>query len=612
MRRLYPFHLYIFVVSILIVRADDDSKRRYLVSDDNDSGITRLKPKIQIAVPVHPYSKAKILPFTLSAIESQEYPKERIKVFIYFDLYKRILDDLTHLNGHRDSQLDERYVRNLLSYEVITAWITANKKKYKDIQLIIRYLDDSDEALQDSVDYWTEPRFRRIIELKTLAMRDSINNWADYLFLIDSDVVLTINKTLTRLVDARKPLIAPLLYSLNTYSNFWAGMNEKGYYVRTDDYYPILEGHKLGTFKVPMIHSCILMDLNIEEAGHLTFDNSLMSDVPYDDIITFAISAKRAGIPMYLMNEVWGYMMLPTRTMNLSTLDQDLTDLRLEAIDDKHTFPISPSLVHFTNRLNPLGDKLGVDEVYVINLKRRPERLKSMLEKFNVLGIDAQVVTATDGKNISEKELEVLGVKPMPDYLDPFHKRPITFGEIGCFLSHYRVWQEMVSKNYERVIVFEDDVQFERHFRSQWFKRLKALDNLPSSSQPDFVYLGRKPLASKEEKLAPIDGFAIPEYSYWTIGYMISNQAASFMLRSEPLKNILPIDEFLPIMFSKHPRTDWMRYFSIAPINAWSVHPLLISPTHYVGDEQYISDTEQTDKIKVSNSDLSRSKHNEL
>jgi collagen beta-1,O-galactosyltransferase len=43
------------------------------------------------------------------------------------------------------------------------------------------------------------------------------------------------------------------------------------------------------------------------------------------------------------------------------------------------------------------------------------------------------------------------------------------------------------------------------------------------------------------------------EYSYWTLGYIINDKGAKKMLDAKPLLKLLPVDEFLPIMFNKHP-----------------------------------------------------------
>ena len=42
--------------------------------------------------------------------------------------------------------------------------------------------------------------------------------------------------------------------------------------------------------------------------------------------------------------------------------------------------------------------KLGFDEIYMINLKRRPERRKRMIASLRDLGIAYKVVDAVDGR----------------------------------------------------------------------------------------------------------------------------------------------------------------------------------------------------------------------
>ena len=79
-----------------------------------------------------------------------------------------------------------------------------------------------------------------------------------------------------------------------------------------------------------------------------------------------------------------------------------------------------------------------------------------------------------------------------------FFHRPLTMGEIGCFLSHYLIWQEvqdilqhflkvliptfdinliqflgsfvisqMINNGLSQVLILEDDVRFEPNFRNQ-------------------------------------------------------------------------------------------------------------------------------------------------
>lgn len=70
-----------------------------------------------------------------------------------------------------------------------------------------------------------------------------------------------------------------------------------------------------------------------------------------------------------------------------------------------------------------------------------------------------------------------------------------------------------------------------------------------------YRYIGRKRMQvdHKETAVPNIHNLVEADYSYWTLGYMISLQGAEKLLKAEPLKRILPVDEFLPIMYNKHP-----------------------------------------------------------
>lgn len=44
---------------------------------------------------------------------------------------------------------------------------------------------------------------------------------------------------------------------------------------------------------------------------------------------------------------------------------------------------------------------------------------------------------------MNETDVESLGIHMLPGYKDPYHGRPLTKGELGCFLSHYNIWKEV-------------------------------------------------------------------------------------------------------------------------------------------------------------------------
>lgn len=68
-------------------------------------------------------------------------------------------------------------------------------------------------------------------------------------------------------------------------------------------------------------------------------------------------------------------------------------------------------------------------------------------------------------------------------------------------------------------------------------------------------YLGRKKVNLGEEvAVENVRNLVYADYSYWTLSYAISLQGAQKLLNAEPISKMLPVDEFLPIMYDKHPK----------------------------------------------------------
>ncbi|KAF2901651.1 hypothetical protein ILUMI_04535 [Ignelater luminosus] len=91
-------------------------------------------------------------------------------------------------------------------------------------------------------------------------------------------------------------------------------------------------------------------------------------------------------------------------------------------------------------------------------------------------------------------------------------------------------------------------------------------------------------------------------YSYWTLGYALSYRGARKLLDAEPLSRLVPVDEYLPILFDKHPQSDWKGHFPKRDLIAFSAAPLLLYPTHYTGEKGYISDTEDSNVVRTASS----------
>ena len=247
----------------------------------------------------------------------------------------------------------------------------------------------------------------------------------------------------------------------------------------------------------------------------------------------------------------------------------------------------------------PKKSKLGFDEIFMVNLERRPDRYERMKYNFDQLGIDYKWVPAMDGRKITEEFLAEAGIKMLPEFSEPYHGRALTYGEIGCFLSHYRLWQQIVEEELDLVLIFEDDIKFEPYFISKLEYLKSELFDLEGSW--DLVFLGRKILHNSEEPwLEGSEQLVKVDYTYWTLSYLLTLRGAKLLLAGEPLGKMVPVDEYLPIMYGRHPNSTWAQHFPSEKLRALSVHPLLVFPTHYTGEQGYFSDTEDASIISES------------
>ncbi|XP_061895277.1 procollagen galactosyltransferase 2 isoform X2 [Entelurus aequoreus] len=438
--------------------------------------------------------------------------------------------------------------------------------------------------------HWPPSRFNHVMKLRQAALKTAKERWADFILFVDSDNLLTNPRVLNLLIAENLTLVAPMMESRSLYSNFWCGMTPQGYYKRTPDYQPIREWKRQGCFPVPMVHSTFLLDLRRQASRDLTFypphpDYSWS----FDDIMVFAFSARQAGVQMFVCNrEHYGFLPVPLKAQqNVEDEYESFTHTITEALIDHNVDPSE----HLYLPPSP-QDTIGLNNVFLINLKRRLDRRSRMLKTMTSLGLHTTLTDAVDGKALNTSQLQALGIEMMPDYKDPYSGRVLTRGEIGCFLSHHSIWRQVVERGLQKVLVLEDDVRFEPRFK----RRLQAIMDDVDKAQLDWdlIYVGRKRMQVQqpERSVDGVNNLVVADYSYWTLGYVLSLQGARKLLAADPFSKMLPVDEYLPVMFNKHPNVDYMSHFHPRNLKAFSVEPLLIYPTHYTGEPGYISDTE--------------------
>ena len=172
----------------------------------------------------------------------------------------------------------------------------------------------------------------------------------------------------------------------------------------------------------------------------------------------------------------------------------------------------------------------------VINLKKREDRLASFQTCHP--NLEYEVFHAVDGEQVNYGGLLSQGFDVCHDWIDPLLNTRLTKGEVGCFLSHWSIWQKCIERN-EKVLILEDDARLTERFDLQEIEEI--------TDTYDFLYLGWKEM----EKSVPIDDKLVrPVYPYWTLGYVITPTAAKILCDDAIKTNIIPVDEYLPRMMS--------------------------------------------------------------
>ena len=534
--------------------------------DDAPVPLQHVEPTILVAILAR--NSEHLLSTFFGYLEQQIYSKDRVSFWI-----------------HSDHSID-------LTGELLREWAEGARGEYHSIKLTV----SEEWNITDQTDpwHWSDQRFQHVSTLRQSGLDYALDAWADYILFLDTDVFLCDPHALSDLVGEGVRAVAPMLTVgfEKLFSNFWGSLSSTGYYKRSGDYVAIVMRNKIGTFRVPLIHSVVLLDLRDSLVRKLRywppppgFDKTYER---HEDALIFLFSAAQQGVDLYVTNKrLYGYMMYPTRFSDLDHARDYFKDFSIENLVDLPPLPLSR---HLSPPTTAPPDTLGVDRILVVNLLRRPERRERMKAALALLNLEYEMLEAVDGRQLNDSYLAELGVKMLPGWRDPWGSRPITNGEIGCFLSHYFIWERVLQENLSSVIVLEDDIRFLPQFRKRFYAVAGEVRQL--AADWDLVYLGRKRLVRGEPLLKGARWVVRPAYTYWTVGYMISSRGAGKLIAQDPLKRMMAVDEYLPVMFDKHPRRDWSENFSPRDLKTFSAEPLLLEPTHFVGDKEYFTDTE--------------------
>ena len=199
----------------------------------------------------------------------------------------------------------------------------------------------------------------------------------------------------------------------------------------------------------------------------------------------------------------------------------------------------------------------GTKLMNILCVSAFPERRKTIDAELALHGHQTTYIDAPLGREAASR-----GWKPSPTWRDPYLNRLLTWGELACFAGHHAAWQR-AAEMVDGAVIIEDDA--------------KILGPLEFQRRGDIVCLGGRFLADPPE---PIDGLIRAPYTYWCVGYWISQEAAKKLLRTTVPKFVLPVDEFIPYHAGTSPY-DMIVHGQIPSygLEVWALPEWLIEPS---------------------------------
>lgn len=212
--------------------------------------------------------------------------------------------------------------------------------------------------------------------------------------------------------------------------------------------------------------------------------------------------------------------------------------------EDEVVHRFKSDIYDFRNRENifyhAISSKNIPIQTYVINLERKTDRKKEMIDKVDYMLHDIEFFKAVEGRgnNVANETIFRLTEQYLFKKKNPYGYISKN-GEFGCALSHYFVWKDIVKKvedgiydENQVICVFEDDINFTTRYIEKLMKVLSSL----SVSEWKFCFLGHTddipgidkitPAFDENVSLVRINGHSKRTHAGGSFAYLINYKGA--------------------------------------------------------------------------------------
>jgi glycosyl transferase family 25 len=196
--------------------------------------------------------------------------------------------------------------------------------------------------------------------------------------------------------------------------------------------------------------------------------------------------------------------------------------------------------------------------IFVINLDGSTERLRNVEKQLSKYELSFERISAVDGRLMNKAQLN-------EHYCEHTNKvsyyKILTAGEIGCYLSHRKAWQQIVERKLPAAIILEDDFVCEYPLGDvQTFVQLQqSFDYIKLSDHP-----GRKRKTRVLQRIGQSDFVSFDKVPARTCAQLVSYEGALKLLKASE-KFGRPIDIDLQYWWEKKIKVRGIKPFPFAP-----------------------------------------------
>lgn len=239
----------------------------------------------------------------------------------------------------------------------------------------------------------------------------------------------------------------------------------------------------------------------LNKIGLKNYQNSLSINPSYEDENFFNL---------YLDDNEKKIAKTPEHLLSRIIKKYNLKSKIIQRYDNNYWEPRRPDMIglyheHDLTKIQSLINGIDIFPVF-INIERFEDRRKNCINAFSHLfpkefymlsGVDGKYVNIYDNKckhqeeNKEERE-PIATIEYNEEYFihNPnFRMIRMSYGEIGCYLSHLKLYQYMVDNNIELMFICEDDILMSEHI----YKFNDYIVNLPKKETFDICLFHHNP-----------------------------------------------------------------------------------------------------------------------